>query len=226
MRAFVIISSLALASQVFDGVSALAECPAPGLGVPCSADSDIPCGIRLVGTTSGVPDQRGEFQIVLRDLAHNPIPDADVSIDFGACATDIRIAASQPTSGVTVDCSTGVPVVHATTDANGIVRIRLVGGANHHASHDPGAAFKCAEAWARGENLGRINVSAFDEDGTGGVSPVDVSLWLTDAFAFAGVYVGRSDFDCSFTITPGDLSLLLSTSLGAASLVSATNYCQ
>ena len=46
--------------------------------VPSPADSDIPCGINLVGTTGGVADAHGEVTIVIRDLSHNPIPGSAV----------------------------------------------------------------------------------------------------------------------------------------------------
>ena len=64
--------------------------------VPSPADSDIPCGINLVGTTGGVADAHGEVTIVIRDLSHNPIPGSAVVLDLNSCEIDSRICQAQP----------------------------------------------------------------------------------------------------------------------------------
>jgi hypothetical protein len=194
----------------------------PGLG----SDSDIPCGINLVGTHNGVADPRGQFTITIRDLAHNTIPDCEVTIDFGACS-DIRIATVQ-SPGITMECLANPSphaVVHATTDANGVVRISIVGFANNTAAHSPGSGFKCATVYAGATQLGNVNVGAFDQNGSGGINPVDISAWLVDAFDYPAVYRGRSDFNCTDTISPADLSVLLAALFGSGSTASATDYC-
>src|ERR1044071_3239526 len=105
---------------------------------PTPADSDVPCGIILVGTTAGVPDALGAFNIVIRDLSHNPVADANVYIDFGNCTPDIRVSMDQPfPPGSSVSCTAGRMIIGAKTDANGTIIYRLVGSANHHASGDP-----------------------------------------------------------------------------------------
>lgn len=191
--------------------------------VPSPADSDVPCGLNLVGSTGGVADVRGEFTIVVRDLAHNPIPASAVTIDFNACTPDIRVCSVQPHAGVSADCSGSVGEINAVTDGSGTVVLRIIGGANNGGGSPPAAGFKCATVFADGVNLGTINVGAYDQNGAGGVNPADISVYLTDAFDVD--YEGRSDFNCSNSVNPADQSLLLSTSLGAGSGNSCAAYC-
>ena len=53
----------------------------------------------------------------------------------------------------------------------------------------------------------------------GGVSVPDISSWLSDSFRYQSlaIFVGRSDLNCSNTITPVDLSTLLTVSLPGTS---------
>ena len=91
------------------------------------------------------------------------------------------------------------------------------------------AGFRCAVVRvdpAYGGNLGTMNVAAFDENGVGGLNPADISVWLPDAFAFPQAYVGRSDFNCTNSINPADLAMLLNASLGSGSTHSGSPYCQ
>ena len=196
------------------------------VGFP-STDSDVPCGFNLVGTHAGVADPRGGFTIVVRDFAHNPVADCEVTIDFGACS-DIRIATVQPSPGVTVECLASPPhhaLVHATSDALGTVRMSIVGFATNTGAHDPGSGFKCATVYAGTTNLGTVNVGAFDQNGSGGINPVDISVYLPDQFGFPATFRGRSDFNCTGTITPADLSILLAALFGSGSTQSAADYC-
>ena len=195
---------------------AAAECP----GMGGLFNSDVPCGITLVGTSGGVADAHGEFTIVLRDLANNPAASCEVMIDFGGCDPDIRISMNQPHPGIRVECDANGARVLATTDANGRITMRIVGAATPGAS---AAHYKCAQVFAGGQSLGTINVATADLDGGGGSNPTDISLFLTDLFD--ADFEGRSDFNCINTISPSDLSLLLRISLGAGSSQSGTNYC-
>ena len=187
--------------------------------------SSVPCGINLVGTTAGIADALGQFTIVVRDLEGNPLAGTVVTIDLSACTPDIRLCSAQSAAGESVDCAAGV--IHATTGGDGQVTLRILGGANNVAGHAPGAGFDCAKVFGNNghgeEFLGMVNVGAFDEDGAGGVGPLDISLWLSDAFPTT--YVGRSDFNCSHKIDPVDLSLLLQVSLGGGSHQSCSQYC-
>ena len=202
---------------VFAASSAMAAVPSP-------ADSEVPCGFNLVGTTAGVADPKGEFTVIVRDLAQNPIAGSSVVISFDGCTPDIRICSVQPVSGVTADCLSGpVGEISAVTDGAGTVTIRIVGGANNVASGTPAAGFKCATIYADGVNLGTMNIGAYDENGAGGVNPADISVWLPDNFDID--FEGRSDFNCSGTVNPADLSLLISAVLGGGSTASCGSYC-
>ena len=202
-------------SGVLAASSAMAAVPSP-------ADSQVPCGLNLVGSTGGVADSRGSFTIIVRDLAQNPIPGSSVVIDFNACTPDIRVCSVQPAGGVTADCAGVVGEINAVTDGAGTVVLRIVGGANN-VGGSAAAGFKCATVYADGVNLGTINVGAFDQNGGGGVNPTDLSLFLPDSFD--GDFEGRSDYNCSNTVNPTDLSLLLGASLGGGSATSCTVYC-
>ncbi len=193
--------------------------------VPSPADSDVPCGLNLVGSTGGVADSHGQFTITVRDLAHNPIAGSSVVIDFSACSADIRVCSVQPVAGVSADCSGAVGSISSVSDGAGSVVLRVVGGARNTAAHTVGAGFKCATVYADGVNLGTINVGAFDENGAGGVNPADISVFLPDQFDFPGTYRGRSDYNCTNSINPADLSLLLGVVLGASSINSCAAYC-
>ncbi len=213
--------SFVLASLVTAAALAI---PAMGLAdLPCGPDCvSMPCQVNLVGATGGEADAVSEFSIVVRDLAQNPIANSIVLIDFAACP-DLRIAAQQPFSGVTANCGGSVGAVSAITDATGIATFRIVGGARNLTGGVPGAGFRCARVYADGVLVGTLNVGAFDQNGVGGVNPVDVSVWLMDFFT--GTYVGRSDFDCNQTLSPVDLSRLLSVSIAGGSTSSAAAYC-
>jgi len=203
-------------SGVLAASSAMAAVPSP-------ADSQVPCGLNLVGTTGGVADVKGQFSIIVRDLAQNPIAGSSVVIDFNACTPDIRVCSIQPHGGVTADCSGTVGEINAVTDGSGTVTLRIVGGANNPGGNPPGAGHKCATVYADGVNLGTINVGAYDENGGGGLGAADLSAWLSDNFG--GGYKGRSDFDCSNSVGAADFSLLLSASFGGGSTTSCGAFC-
>ncbi len=222
-------AALSLVLGFATGDSESGEClfgpPQPG-----SDDSDVPCGIVLVGTTGGVPDARGEFLVVIRDLAQNPVEGCEVSIDFQRCF-DVQVSLDQPWPGLSVECVAGAPpyaIVRGTTDAEGRVYFRIVGGARNTGAGTPAYGFKCARVFVNGFDLttpvGGVNVAAYDQNGTGGVNPADVSVWLSDSFD--ADLEGRSDFNCSNTINPVDLSLILQASLAGGSAQSAADYCQ
>ena len=204
-----------------------AQCPSGGLGVPCPANSEIPCVIKLVGSTAGIADAPGRFTVVVRDFANNPVQGADVSVDLGSCF-DTRIATPQPFPGITVTCNGSGAVVHGTTDASGQAVFRIAGGGKLTTPGSPGAGIGCATIAAGTMTLGNVTVSAFDLNGVGGVNPADLSLFLNDSFAYAAsaTYVGRSDYNCTNSINPADFSMLIATSIGFGSTSSAAQYCQ
>jgi len=191
------------------------------------AQSTVPQHINLVALKGGVVDPVGEFTIVVRDLANNPVVGANVDIDFGQCTPDIRIGSSQPYPGLTTSCDGPVGHVRAITDALGIARFRIVGAASNPTGHAPGASTACARVTADGILLGTMSVGAFDQDGSSGVNPTDASICFSDSLDFFmnGSYVGRSDYNNSGTINPVDISILLGVSLRRESLASAAAYC-
>jgi hypothetical protein len=223
--AFVTCVALLIAGST---LPAFAACPPPQTGDPSPLDHDIPDQINLVGLAGGVPDARGEFTIVIRDLAHNPIVDCEVAIDFRDC-WGIRLSTDQPWPGTTLSCELnehGWPfaVMRGISDANGSVTFRIVGGSVNFGNNTAGNNFNCARVLVAGVNTGLTNVGAFDQNGQSGVGPVDIALWLEDAFDVE--YEGRSDYNGSNTINPSDLSFLINVALGGGSSASASSYCQ
>jgi hypothetical protein len=195
------------------------------VGPPNGPSSTVPCGINLVSMTGGVPDPLGIFTIIVRDADQNPVPFTPVVIDFSNCP-DIRLCASQPAAGASVQCSGASGSIRAMTDEDGTVTLSLVGGATNVTSGVPGSVFQCATVSA-GDPLillANVNVGAFDQNGTGGVVPADISRWLGDSFS-PGLEP-RSDYNCTQSINPADLSRLLDVVLGGGSVSSCATYCQ
>lgn len=206
------------------GIVLAAATSVSAASIPSAPDSDIPCGLMLVGTTEGVADPRGAFTIVVRDLAHNPISGSSVVIDFDACEIDIRVCSVQPFAGVSAECASGpVGEVSAITDGTGTVTMRIVGSGRHSVSSAAAEGFKCATVLVDGVNFGNINVAVVDQNGTGGANPADLSLLIDDNLD--GDFEGRSDYNCTNTISPADISLWLSHYFGGGSASSCASYC-
>jgi hypothetical protein len=185
--------------------------------VPCASCSTLPSGVRLVGTSAGVPDAVGQFTVTVRDLANNLIPNSSVVVDFSGNGPDIRIQSTQPFAGLSTDC--GTKTVRALTDAGGIATFRIVG----RSTLGPGAGFLAGKIFADGVLLGNRTVAAFDLDGAGGVGAVDLSAWVGDFLAAASV--GRGDYDFNGSLGAVDLSVWVGCFLGAGSTASATPLC-
>ena len=188
-----VVSALALAAMLAAAASARADFPNP-------ANSTIPAYVTLVGHEGGVADPGGEFIVVFRDLANNPIAGATIVCDFTGCP-DLRIAAAQPFPGVTADCATRT--VRAITDAAGTARFRIVGGAVNPGNAS-GAGFRAMKLYADGILLGSVTASAVDQNGLDGLTANDMSAWLADLVS--GASVGRSDYDGNETLGANDLS--------------------
>jgi hypothetical protein len=201
-------------------------CAGADASTPSPADCTVPCGINLVGLTNTLgADAIGTFEIVVRNLAHDPIAGADVQIVFGGCEPDLRLCRDQPGTGsttpVTVLCGTGGATARAVTDANGSVRLALIGHASNTHSNAPAAGWQCAKVYADGVLIADLNVGAYDQNGAGGANPADASIWSEDNWDED--YESRSDLNCTHTINPVDLSLILNN---FSSLFSCTNRCQ
>ena len=171
--------------------------------VPSPANCTIPSHVVLVGRdASGAADPLGSITLVIRKLTNEPIAQASISIDFHN-TEDMQPSLVQPDPSVTVFCGGGKAIVRAFTDNNGQATIRIVGRAFH--SVPGGAQAPTLDVFANGVLLGTVPVSAFDQDGGGGVNPADESLFFADFFS--GQYWARSDFDGNGALGPNDLSL-------------------
>ena len=172
-------------------------------GVPSAANSTTPSCISLVGSLAGVPDAAaGQFTIIVRDLANNPLNGASVVIDLSACL-DLAICDDQLDVNALVNC--GAKTTRKFTDPLGSVTFTVLGGSN--GGGNASTLLGGGKIFANGTLIQNPTVSAFDLDGSGGVGANDLSAWLGDfgsGFAF-----GRSDYDCSGNIGANDLSLWL-----------------
>jgi hypothetical protein len=198
--------------------------------IPSAYNSTLPCAIRLVGCTGGAADPAGQFQVVVHDLANNPLEYALVVVDFTQCCADVRLASTQLAPGMILDAATHT--VRSFTDQTGTATFCIM-GAGRGGSGDPGAVG--AQIYADGVPLTTgypyppVSVAAFDLDGAAGVSAAgvggsDLSLWLSDLFAG---YRARSDYDlpeagCTPGLNGADLSRLLSVYFAARSCGNAT----
>jgi len=197
--------------------------------VPSPANSDVPCGIRVVGQNGGVTSANHTITIVVRDLANNPIANSSVVIDFTGCNSgdDAGPAAVQNgVNGEVVDCVT--KTIRAFTDVTGTVNIDAQAMASASAPGvTPGTGPGCAGVFADGVHLRDVHVSAFDLDGgVGGlgVTIADLSVWLSYFFACPAPpnYCQIADFDytaagCTEDVGIADLSIWLGEFFAAAS---------
>jgi hypothetical protein len=197
---------------------------AASAAVPNRANSTRPPGITLVG--KGVNgrvtgsqlfggtdiDPRGEFSVTVRDINNVPVgPPATVSVDFGACDPDIRIAADTFGSMTVTGC-----VVTAPVNALGVATFRIRGGANN-SGDSPGAPPLCAVMTANGVFFDNLTVATADQNSQGGVTAGDLGLLISDFFANPAptpADVGRSDFNFDGVISGTDLGLLIAVFFG------------
>src|SRR6266545_6253763 len=103
--------------------------PGPAAALPeFRLNCEAPSCITLVGSAGGVPAARfGAFDVIIRDLANNPIANASVTIDLSACP-DLHLCADQLDPGTVVDCAH--ETVSRLTDANGFAHFVLLGGSS------------------------------------------------------------------------------------------------
>ena len=182
-----------------------------GASPPSPANSTAPACISLVGSNGGVPALAvGQFQVVYRDLANNPIANAAVVIDLSS-APDLHICADQFDADATVDCVHKTVTKH--TAANGSVNFTILGGSN--GAGNAVTLLNGGKIFANGTLIQSPTVSAFDLDGAAGVGANDLSAWLTDFGS--GQNFGRDDYDCSNTVGANDLSVWL-TAFGSGTM--------
>jgi hypothetical protein len=185
---------------------------------PSAGNDTSPSCISLVGTNGVVPAAIGQFTVVCRDLANNPMAGAVVVIDLSSCP-ELFVCADQMDANATVDC------VHKTvsklTAVDGSVHFTVLGGSN--GAGNAVTLLGGGKIFKNGTLIQSPTVSAYDLDGSGGVGANDLSAWLTDFF-MANSY-GRSDYDCSGNVGANDLSFLLTAFGTSAMSVSCASHC-
>ena len=187
-------------------------------GVPSETNSTKPACISMVGSVAGVPDAAGQFTVVVRDLANNPLNGASVVIDLSN-ANDLAICDDQLDVNALVNCA--AKTVRKFTDVTGSVTFIVLGGSN--GGGNASTLLNGGRIYANGTLIGSPTVSAFDLDGSSGVGANDLSAWLGDFGS--GQNYGRSDYDCSGGIGANDLSLWLGAFGSGASAASCAVSC-
>lgn len=66
-------------------VALLLSACAAWASVPSLANSTVPTGIQLVGSTGGTPDAKGEAVVIVRDAGNNNLPGVTVYLEFENC---------------------------------------------------------------------------------------------------------------------------------------------
>jgi len=189
-------------------------------GIPSPANCTIPACIKVVGTNSvGVPDSRGTFTVTVLDIGFNAVVGSLVTLNFTAC-TDMKVCNVGTVGSLpivpTVVCVPAPPsvTVQALTNTSGVATFTIVGAARHpNTLPFPGPGAGCVVIRADGYLLGTATALDFDLNGAfgapgypgNGVTILDLPVWLKDWSGGTGPYVGRSDFNCSGTISILDL---------------------
>lgn len=159
--------------------------------VPDFSNVTIPPAIDVMGVSgAGVPDPRAAFDIIVRDVANNPVAGAVVMVDFSNC-TDLRL--SRQSSGATnpalegqeLDCS--LRSIRGVTDATGRVHLSVLGaGTNVAGGPTPGPGSACARVFIDGQLIRSTIVRIFDQNGAAGAPTASTSRtsragWWTSA---------------------------------------------
>jgi hypothetical protein len=186
--------------------------------VPSAANSTTPACISIVGNNAGLPDPAGNFSVIVRDLANNPINGASVVIDLALCG-DLSICNDQLDPNALVNC--GAKTTRKFTDVTGTVSFTVLGGSNGSGNaielHNAGRIF------ANGTQLASPTISAFDLDGQLGIGGNDLSAFLGDFSS--GTAFGRVDYDCNGSTGGNDLSIWLGIFSAGASSSSCALAC-
>lgn len=211
-------------------------------GVPCAANSILPCGMNLVGSSAAAPvaDPAGNFSITVFDGTAGggaPIIGADVWLDFTACCNDVRLSSSQFGPGMVLLAA--LKQVHGTSGPGGVVTFRIMGAASNLAA-TPGAG--CATVWAT--NAGStvllsdgiswppaMQVGAYDLNGAlaggAGLSAADLALLLNDFFN-TPPYRARDDYDynvlCVQVVGPSDIARWLNVYFASGSTTNGPGF--
>jgi hypothetical protein len=98
-------------------------------GDPGPVNGTFPACVRLVASNgTQAPQQFGVFEVVMLDIASNPVPGALMRVDFFAIP-ELIIAADQPDPEAIVDCAG--KSVSKVTDANGRAVFCIVGASTN-----------------------------------------------------------------------------------------------
>jgi len=197
----------------------LIPAPVQATGVPSPANSTTPACVTLVGSDGNLTASPvGEFSVIFRDLANNPVPNLLIDVDF-SLVPELFIAAHQPDPALLVDCAG--KKVSKRTDVNGRADFCIVGASTD--AFPPSTLLGGCRIYAGGTLIASPTASAFDLDGRDGVGAGDLFEFLNDFVT--GLNYGRSDFDCSGSIGAGDLALWLRAFASGTQLVSAAVAC-
>jgi hypothetical protein len=94
--------------------------------IPSAANSHIPSHILLVGRKLDLADtSSGAFTVIVHDAANTPVANSTVEVRILNCP-GARLSTQSYVPGGTIRC--GTAGVLGTTDANGEVRLTVVGG--------------------------------------------------------------------------------------------------
>ena len=179
------------------------SCASLARAIPSAANSTLPRHVLLVGRLGDLADTTaGACSMVVRDLANNPI---------NRCVVELRVLNCFGTR------LSSEPYAPATT-----IRCETSGVGASTPGLAPGAG-PCSQIYAAGVLIGIITLATLDMDGRDGLTPHDVSLWLTDLAS--GELRGRADFDGDGVLTAQDLSIFLTVWAAGRSQESAASYC-
>ncbi len=200
-------------------VAGLLVASAAMAGVPSAGNSTTPACVTLVGSVAGVPDAAaGQFTVIVRDLANNPLNGASVVIDFSNI-DDLAICDDQLDVNALVNCA--AKTTRKFTDVTGSVTFTVLGGGSGSAL--PPALQNGGRIYANGTLIGSPTVPAYDLDGASGVGANDLSFWLT--IFGGGQPVGAADYDCSGVVGANDLSFWLTQFGNGTSAASCAVAC-
>jgi len=220
-------------SRLVPGIGLLALALSPVLATACVPSwmlSSAPAIIRLVGSAGGVADTpAGSFTVVVRDLANNPVPGASVVLDLSGCP-DATICPDQLDANEVVNMT--AKTVRKFADTNGQAAFTIVGGSTGNGNavvvsfgqviKQPGwgPGNGAVRIYGNGTLLGAPSFATYDLDGSGGVGPADLSVFLTDIAS--GTPFARSDFSGDGVLNSTDLCLWLTAFAAGRSVQSCS----
>lgn len=180
---------------------------------PGTNNSTFPEVLNAIGSNGGgTADPLGAYEVVVRDLANNPIANSYVTLDFTSCS-DLRLCSDALDPDAIVSCANRT--VSKVTDANGRATFRIL-GYSPVAPTTPGPTSTSLRVYADGVLLGFARVAIYDLTGGAGTAPSDLAAWL-DEF-FYGAAVSRADYDGNGILGPSDLSKWLGLFFASGSI--------